>query len=765
MKTPNSLPAACRGALFLATALCFSCGPLTAQSATSATGSENQSDEVITLREFTVTTDTEQGYLVADAISGSRAGAKIVETPFSIQSLTNEFMNDFQLFEMADQLRFIAGAFSGAEDTGANNGKTLRGFSPPVLRDGFSGANPPNRSTVDRVEVIRGPVSALYGASGPGGLINYVSKRGKRTPGYTATGTFSGDYGFERYSFEATGPLVKDKLFYYAIYTHDYTESDLQYFFNKKDLYAFGVTYVLSPNTSITASWEKQVISSNQGDTIPVLQVTSPSPTRTVGIYWDLATYNIMGPHNLLGRDFESGNLLIEHRFAPNFIGRLNLQTFDKDFVENQYRYGSGNALVANGTMTAEAFRQDQDTGAHLAQADLRYSFETGETKHTLLAAADATLDQRVRNVTFVAPPQSMVVNNVTVFRRPTYVINPASPTWPQISDSAISQVFQDSNRSVDNYGAFFGHRMSLLKDRLLTLAGVRYDRVENTRLDTLAATAVVSANNQTPVITRQSGSGSSEEAVSYTLGMNYKIRGDALVAFINHSTGFEPTVSIDAGTQEVVPNESSRGIDAGLKGSLFGESLLYTASVFRINKEDVAISNPAYNSAALPGTPQFILGGKEEAEGYELDLRWNVNKSLFFQAGGSYIDAIVTDPVSARDRIAKAPHYASYAATRYVFRNGPLDGWRVGAAMSYNSDYLYNRGTVNTNGVQTRFRQIHPAVTLYSAFIGYNWRMGRKWRHNVQVNVQNLTDEYYLQDTFRLARGRETRFSYTISY
>ena len=87
-----------------------------------------------------------------------------------------------QLFEMADQLRFIAGAFSGAEDTGANNGKTLRGFSPPVLRDGFSGANPPNRSTVDRVEVIRGPVSALYGASGPGGLINYVSKRGKRTP-------------------------------------------------------------------------------------------------------------------------------------------------------------------------------------------------------------------------------------------------------------------------------------------------------------------------------------------------------------------------------------------------------------------------------------------------------------------------------------------------------------------------------------------------------------------------------------------------------
>ncbi|MBL9206836.1 MAG: TonB-dependent receptor [Opitutaceae bacterium] len=768
MNTPNSLPSSSaprRGALLLAAIASLSCSSLMAQSVPAPSGSENPGEEVVTLREFTVTTDTEQGYVVPDAISGSRAGAKLVETPFSIQALTNEFMNDFQLFEMADQLRFIAGAFSGAEDTGANNGKTLRGFSPPVLRDGFSGANPPNRSTVDRVEVIRGPVSALYGASGPGGLINYVSKRGKRTPSYSATGTFSNDYGFERYSFEATGPVVKNKLFYYAIYTHDYTESDLQYYFNKKDLYAAGVTYVLSPNTSITASWEKQVISSNQGDTIPILQVTSPAPTRSVGIYWDLATYNIMGPYNILGRDFESANLLIEHRFAPNFIGRLNLQTFDKDFVENQYRYGSGNALVANGTMTAEAFRQDQDTGAHLGQADLRYSFQTRGIKHTLLAAADATLDQRVRNTTFVAPPQTMVVNNVTVFRRPTYVINPAAPVWPQIPDSAISQVFQDSDRSVDNYGAFVGHRMFMLNDRLVTLAGLRYDRVENKRLETLAATAVVSANNMTPVVTTQSGSGSSEEAVTYTLGANYKISGDALVAFINHSTGFEPTVSIDAGTQGVVPNETSLGTDFGVKGSFFGESLFYTASVFQINKEDVAISNPAYSSAALPGTPQFILGGKEEAKGYELDFRWNVNKSFFVQAGGSFVDAVVTEPASARDRMAKAPHYATYAATRYIFREGLLNGWRVGASMSYNSDYLYNRGTVNANGVQTRFRQIHPAVTLYSAFLGYNWRMGKKWRHNVQLNVQNLTDEYYLQDTFRLARGRETRLSYTVSY
>src|SRR5688500_3002738 len=172
-------------------------------------------EDVIVLKEFQVAADRDRiGYLATESTAGTRTGAKLTETPFSVQVLTNEFMNDFQLFEMADQLRFIAGAFSGAEDTGANNGRTLRGFTPPVLRDGFSRANPPNRSTVDRVEVIRGPVSTLYGQSGPGGLINYVSKRGKRIPAYSATGTFSGDYDFKRYSFDAAGPIVKNKLFY-----------------------------------------------------------------------------------------------------------------------------------------------------------------------------------------------------------------------------------------------------------------------------------------------------------------------------------------------------------------------------------------------------------------------------------------------------------------------------------------------------------------------------------------------------------------------
>ncbi len=715
---------------------------------------DTPADDVVVLREFNVAAERDRtGYLATESTAGTRTGAKLTETPYSVQVLTNEFMNDFQLFEMADQLRYIAGAFPGAEDTGANNGRTLRGFTPPVLRDGFSRANPPNRATVERVEVVRGPVSTLYGQSSPGGLINYVSKRAKRTPHYSASATFGDDYGFRRYTADATGPVVKDKLFYYGVYAHDYTESDLRYFYNEKDVFAAGLTWLVSPNTSVTASWERQMIASNQGDTIPILQI--PSPTRSVGIYWELARYNVMGPHNLLTRDFESGNLLVEHRFSPALVARLNLQTYDKDFAENQYRYGSGVALLANGTMTAEAFRQNQDESAHLAQADVLWQVTTGRVRHAFLLAADLSL-YALRNTTFVAPP---VAQSATILRRPTYVINPFNPVWPQIPDAAITQVFQDTDRKIDTSGAFASHRMFLLEGRLATLAGLRYDRVHNRKLTALAATAVVSANNQTPVTTITNGSGSDEDALSYTLGVNYKLRGDALVWFANHSTGFEPTVSIDAGTQAVVPNETSRGLETGFKGTLLDDALVWTTSVFQLRKNDVAISNPDFSSAALPGTPQFILGGQEESEGVELDLRWNVTREFFLQAGGSKLDAVVTEPASARDRITKAPHYNGYVAARYVFRTGPLKGVRLGASSSYTSDYLFNRGS------PTRFRQVHPSVALHNAFLGYQWRTRTLGAHTVMFNAQNLGDKFYLQDTFRLARGRELRLTYTWAY
>ena len=64
---------------------------------------------------------------------------------------------------------------------------------------------------------------------------------------------------------DATGPLVKDKLYYYAVYAHDYTDSDLQYYYNRKDLYAAGLTYVAAAAQSIAPNRQCPSTNFNSG--------------------------------------------------------------------------------------------------------------------------------------------------------------------------------------------------------------------------------------------------------------------------------------------------------------------------------------------------------------------------------------------------------------------------------------------------------------------------------------------------------------------
>lgn len=736
------------GALVLASALALHAQKSSQESV--PPDREKNGEEVVTLPDYTVqATADNDSYVASEAVSGTRIGAKIAELPYSVSVLTSEFLNDFQLFEPDQQLRFVSGAFPGAEDTGANTGKKLRGFTPPTLRDGFSRANPADRVTLDRVEFVKGPMSAIYGLSSPGGLINNVSKRPRTAPKYSANATF-GNYGYERYGGEATGP-ISSRAHYYLIYGHNYNESDLDYFYVKKDVYAGALALKVGKSTSVTTSIERQHTKSNQGDTIPLLRVGS----ITTGLYWDLARFNIMGPDNVLTRDFDAINVLVEHKFSENLSGRINLQSYDKDFEEQQYRYGSGNSLVANGTLTGEAFKQNSDESKYLGQADILWRIRGEKIEQALLVAGDFTLGD-YRDITFVAPP---VRTSPTVNRRPTFVINPFNPVWVQTPGENISQTFQDTQRKIDYFGAFASYRAFLLERRLILMSSARYDKVENNRLLVISSTGTVSSNDQTPVTTISDGSGSGDDSWTYSLGGNFKLMGDRLVAFANRSTAFEPTVTIDGGTGGAVPNESSGGWEAGLKGLFLGDKLAFTTSIFKINKKNVAINNPNYDPAASVRVPQFIGEGEEQSKGVEVDARWDVTSSLFLQVGGAYVDGEVISPASARERQLRSPHWTGFAVARYSVREGVLKGLRFGVSSTYASNYLVNSGSA------TRFRQIHPSLTLYNAFISYRWKMAKRFSNSVSVNGLNLFDEYYVTDTQRLGRGREIRFSYNLGF
>jgi len=132
-----------------------------------------------------VVTQTQEGerYLVPNATTGTRTDTPLRDTPQSIQVIPKEVIEDQQVIRLEDVLRNVSGATTIARDIGANR-FILRGFeSPSVLRDGFrlsfgSAGNPGNQelANLERVEVLKGPATILFGSLEPGGVINLVTK-------------------------------------------------------------------------------------------------------------------------------------------------------------------------------------------------------------------------------------------------------------------------------------------------------------------------------------------------------------------------------------------------------------------------------------------------------------------------------------------------------------------------------------------------------------------------------------------------------------
>lgn len=136
--------------------------------------------ETITLPTFTVSTNLDKGYLAGNSVSATRIDTPIKDLPFSISAFTEQFIDDIGALELLDVVNYAPGVTSGAKEfTQGNNRFSIRGFDGDVTpqRNGFVGNRYVDAGNVQRVEVVKGPASLLYGQITPGGTVNYITKR------------------------------------------------------------------------------------------------------------------------------------------------------------------------------------------------------------------------------------------------------------------------------------------------------------------------------------------------------------------------------------------------------------------------------------------------------------------------------------------------------------------------------------------------------------------------------------------------------------
>lgn len=654
------------------------------------------------------------GYSARQSATGTKTDTPLLETPQSISVVTKDQIKDQGAQTVQDALQYTPGV--SIQSYGANaffDGFKVRGFDAPqyldglrLPKDGLSFALPKIETYgLERLEVLKGPSSGLYGQTDPGGFINMISKRPTATPHYDVEGTF-GSFNRIQGAFDIGGPIDKNGEFLYRLVGLA-RQSDTQTDFmqDNKLFIAPSFTWRPTTDTSFTILSQYQKID-NKGyqQYVPGQVSFLPNPNGQV----PYSRY--IGEPGLDGYKLEQASIgyEFEHRFDNNLQFRQNMRYMevsnDLQSVRSEGMFSTtypptpattSNSLV-NRTYNYVNSRAQNLTVDNQLQAD----FRTGMLTHKVLVGLDylhqtGSSDYRY---SFIAPINAY---------NPSYgtPVPPASSLAP----------YMLLNNKIDQVGLYAQDQIKL--DRwTLSLTG-RQDFV-NTRLDSLA------------VYPNPGTYPRSDAAATGRVGLNY-LFDFGLSPYANYSTSFVPNANASRTGQAFKPT-TGEGWEAGVKFQPVGTNLMLTAAYFDIRQNDVLTSDPV----------DFLFSVQTDAvrsRGVELEARGNITRELEVIAGYSHTDAkIVESAVGAQGKYVNGvPIDQASLWAKYTWFDGPLAGLGLGAGIRYVGESYGDQ--FNTF--------VLPSYTLFDASMNYDFAYVRPdlkgW--SAQVTAKNLTNRYYV--------------------
>jgi outer membrane receptor protein involved in Fe transport len=795
MKNPpfTMLRAVCSG-LFL---LAAGAAPLDAQGNT-APDAADEAGEVVVLPEFRVQAKDDGSYLATESTSGTRITVPISSLPYSIQVLTADFINDFQLFDLSDQAPYISGMAPGDPADGSGSGTLLRGFSVLAFRNGFYRTQAPESSSIARVEVIKGPQSAIYGRVSPGGLVNFISKK-PQTRFATGASAAAGSYDYFRTDAYVTGPLVARKLYYRLDVSYNDMERNTDYWFTRTFNLSGGMTYKITPDTSLTFEFEHTDKLMNSIVTRIRYLDRRGSEDRNdwiiSGSVWDLPdknvaerlmTFGVSGSESRVSRQNDSYYLQLEHRFSQTLSLRVNLSRTDREYwtlnarapmlwdpVQNCWVNTSKTGFApANRTNPSyQKFDYDETGG----QVDLTKIWRTRVRQRSLLtfdyfrnresrhqwSLTGANLDNALSSLGLSAAEIVGWKAANPLNLEPKYSVLPAfSPefAWTSVDgmDSLSTSIY---DRDLLFFGALFNHTMEFFDGRLNLVGSIRqdYSEIEN--------------NNPANVNANLQEAGSNVENFCYSTGVTFHVIPKKLIAYASYGTSFNPVPRVDPITGAIYGNTTAEGGEAGLKGLLMSERFSYTLAFYRVRQENEVTDNPAYFGDPDPvgnRTPRYMEGGATLARGVGLDISGRLLPGLAMVGNASWVSAEVAENKGSPALIGTRPvniPVRSFGLGMTWRPQSFLKGARLGVSYKYQARHLYMFGS---DGGATAFDYAPlylPSTNEWAMFAGYNVRLRKKITADIGVNVMNLFDQKIPSPAFYAPNGREIRFTARISF
>ncbi|MEH2413560.1 TonB-dependent receptor plug domain-containing protein [Nostoc sp.] len=213
-----------------------------------------------------VVTGEQDGYRITDGSTATKTDTPLRDIPQSIQVVPRQVLEDQQVRNLAEALRNVPGVAQGANSStrGSLDQPLIRGFGAAgdIQRNGLRDSTyvyQSDTADIERIEVLKGPASVLYGQGSLGGVINYVTKQPLTEPYYAAEVSAS-SFNFYRGAIDLTGPLNPSKTVLYRLnLAAQTTESFVDFYDEQKYFVAPVLSWQISDRTKITFSGEYQV--------------------------------------------------------------------------------------------------------------------------------------------------------------------------------------------------------------------------------------------------------------------------------------------------------------------------------------------------------------------------------------------------------------------------------------------------------------------------------------------------------------------------
>lgn len=632
-----------------------------------------------------------EGYRATRTTSATRTDTPIREIPQSISVVPRQVAEDTAATRVEDLLGYAGGV------TRQNNfgGQTLfnyavRGFATgEFYRNGFpvnrGYQSTPDIATIERVEVLRGPASLLYGRGDPGGTFNIVTRQPLPFASYGGTGLFD-HRGSLRGVLDATGPLDRDgNVAYRLTGVAENSRSFREFVETDRLLVAPALSWRATPDTTVTL--EAEFLRNDQTFDRGVVAVNNRLGAVPIRRFLGEPNQGRIRTENAMAQ------LRVEHRINNDWTLRVGGQYLGGTLAGFSVE---ANRLLADGRSLARERRfRDYDWGDLDIQANLVGRFSTGPIRHTLLVGAELELYRNREILTRSNPATAPFALDIfsPAYGRPPPALTRRGDTLEQARTLA-----------------FYAQDQVEITPRLKAVAGVR---VENFDQDfTQRAGGVASPQNRTAVTPR--------------VGLIYDL-APSVSAYASVGRSFLPNRGGDAFGRSFAPEEGI-AYEVGTKLDLLDGRLGVTAALFQIEKENVQTADPA-------NTGFNIAAGEARSRGFDVSVAGELAPSWRVIGGYAYVDAEVTrgDAVlRAGSPLLNVPRHSASLLSVYEFGEGPLTGLGVGGGFTH----VGSRSGENGNRA---FRL--PAYTTVDALAYY------KVTENVRVNlnVLNLFDkEYY---------------------